>query len=47
VGGRPAAGANAGSRRVTALVDGDPTPGHAVFRTRFGGIEVDSGGGVF
>jgi release factor glutamine methyltransferase len=37
----------AGSRRVTALLDGVPTPGHAVFRTRFAGIEVDSGGGVF
>jgi release factor glutamine methyltransferase len=37
----------AGSRKVTALLDGEPTPGHAVFRTRFAGIEVDSGGGVF
>jgi release factor glutamine methyltransferase len=37
----------AGSRRITALLDGEPTPGHAVFRTRFAGIEVDSGGGVF
>jgi release factor glutamine methyltransferase len=37
----------AGARRVTALLDGDPTPGHAVFRTRFAGIEVDSGRGVF
>jgi release factor glutamine methyltransferase len=37
----------AGSRRVTALLDGEPTPGHAVFRTRFAGTEVDSGGGVF
>jgi hypothetical protein len=27
----------AGSRRVTALLDGVPTPGHAVFRTRFAG----------
>jgi release factor glutamine methyltransferase len=35
------------SRKVTALLDGGPTPGHAVFRTRFAGIEVDSGGGVF
>jgi release factor glutamine methyltransferase len=37
----------AGSRRITALLDGEPTPGHAVFRTRFAGIEVDSGSGVF
>jgi release factor glutamine methyltransferase len=37
----------AGSRRITALLDGEPTPGHAVFRTRFAGIEVDSGDRVF
>jgi release factor glutamine methyltransferase len=37
----------AGSRRITALLDGAPIPGHAVFRTRFAGIEVDSGEGVF
>ena len=35
------------SRRATALLDGEQTPGHAVFRTRFAGIEVDSGSGVF
>jgi release factor glutamine methyltransferase len=37
----------AGSRRVTALLDGQPSPGQAVFRTRFAGIEVDSGSRVF
>jgi len=35
------------SRRVTALLDGEATSGHAIFRTRFAGIEVDSGRGVF
>ena len=38
---------SASSRRVAALLDGEQTPGHAVFRTRFAGIEVDSGRGVF
>ncbi|HEX2046093.1 MAG TPA: class I SAM-dependent methyltransferase, partial [Gaiellaceae bacterium] len=35
------------SRTVAALLHGAPVPGHAVFRTRFAGIEVDSGAGVF
>jgi HemK-like putative methylase len=35
------------SRRLTAFLDGAPIPGHAVFRTRFGGVEVDSGRRVF
>jgi release factor glutamine methyltransferase len=35
------------SRRLAALLDGEPSPGHAVFRTRFAGIEVESGRGVF
>ena len=35
------------SRRLRALLDGAPIPGHVVFRTRFGGVEVDSGHGVF
>lgn len=35
------------TRRVAALLDGAPIPGYAVFRTRFAGIEVDSGRGVF
>jgi release factor glutamine methyltransferase len=37
----------AGSRRLAALLDGAPIPGHAVFRTRFAGVEVESGRGVF
>lgn len=35
------------SRRLRAFLDGAPIPGHAVFRTRFGDVEVDSGHGVF
>jgi release factor glutamine methyltransferase len=35
------------TRKVAALLDGAPVPGHAVFRTRFAGVEVDSGEGVF
>jgi HemK-like putative methylase len=44
--GRRLAGAT-DSRRIAALLDGAPVVGHAVFRTRFAGVEVDSGEGVF
>jgi release factor glutamine methyltransferase len=35
------------SRRLSALLEGAPIPGHAVFRTRFADREVESGRGVF